>query len=113
MGNPNPSPATRFGAKNGNKPNGGKTSEQKLAEYAAAEKAALIGDRLVSSIMEKLDGGQDAVEFIDAAVLKLLKDVQDRAHGTPTQHVENKHDVADSLTELLGQVADTGKRIGS
>lgn len=89
MANPNPSPDTRFGGKNGNTPNGGKTSAQKNAEYAAAEKAALIGDLMVSSIMEKLEGGQDAVEFIDPATLKLLKDVQDRAHGTPTQAVEH------------------------
>ncbi len=89
MANPNPSPSTRFGAENGNKPNGGKTSAQRQAEYAAAEKAALIGDRLVSCIMEKLESGQDALEFIDQATLKLLKDVQDRAHGTPKQAVDH------------------------
>lgn len=82
-GNPNPSPETRFGGERGNKPNGGKTSAQKLAEYAAAEKAALVSDAMLSSIMDKLNGGQDAFEFVDPAVLKLLKDVQDRAHGTP------------------------------
>lgn len=89
MGNPNPSPDTRFGGKRGNQPNGGKTSAQKKAEYDAAEKAALIGDKMVSSIMDKLSAGTDAIDFIDPATLKLLKDVQDRAHGTPTQAVDH------------------------
>ena len=89
MPNPNPSPATRFGAPNGNKSNGGKTSEQKRAEDAAAEKAALLGDIFVSSIMEKIKEGSDPLELMDAQALKLLKDVQDRAHGTPKQSVDN------------------------
>lgn len=89
MANPNPSPSTRFGASNGNKPNGGKTKAQKAAEYAAAEKAALIGDKMVSSIMEKLSAGQDALDFIEPATLKLLKDLQDRAHGTPKQAIDH------------------------
>lgn len=92
MGNPNPSHDTRFGGKRGNKPNGGKTSAQKKAEYDAAEKAALIGDKMVSSIMDKLSAGTDALDFIDQATLKLLKDVQDRAHGTPSQDINHRSD---------------------
>ena len=87
-GNPNPSPETRFGAPNGNLPNGGKTSAQKTAEYEAAEKAAILTNKMLSSIMEKVDAGQDAFEFVEAAVLKLVKDAQDRAHGTPKQSVD-------------------------
>jgi len=86
-GNPNPSPETRFGGPRGNKPNGGKTSAQKKAEYEAAEKAALVADAMISSIKDKIDAGEDASEYIDASVLKLIKEVQDRAHGTPQQSV--------------------------
>lgn len=89
MANSNPSPETRFGGKRGNKPNGGKTSEQKQAEYAAAEKAAILRDKMLSSIMEKVDAGQDVLEFVDPAILKLLKDSEDRAHGTPKQAVDH------------------------
>lgn len=92
MANPNPSPETRFGGKRGNQPNGGKTSAQRKAEYDAAEKAAIIGDKMVSSIMEKLSAGTDALDFIDPATLKLLKDVQDRAHGTPSQDINHRSD---------------------
>lgn len=92
MANPNPSPATRFGAPNGNRSNGGKTAEQKRAEYAAAEKAALIREKMISSIMEKIEGGGDPLEFIDPATLKLLKDSEDRAHGTPQQSVDHTSD---------------------
>ena len=88
MANPNPSPATRFGGERGNKSTGGKTSAQKSAEYAAAEKAALITDKMLSSISDKISAGQDASEFIDPSVLKLIKDAQDRAHGTPKQSVD-------------------------
>lgn len=87
-GNPNPSPETRFGGPRGNKSTGGKTSAQKAAEYAAAEKAALITDQMLSSIADKISDGQDAAEFIDTSVLKLIKDAQDRAHGTPKQSID-------------------------
>lgn len=89
MANMNPSPDTRFGGPRGNKPNGGKTSAQKQAEYDAAEKAAILSDKMLSSIMDKVSAGADAVDFLDQATLKLLKDVQDRAHGTPRQAVDH------------------------
>jgi hypothetical protein len=89
MANPNPSPETRFGAENGNKPNGGKTSAQREAEYRAAENAAFIRDRMLSNIKEKLEAGEDPLQFIDAATLKLFKDSEDRAHGTPAQSIDH------------------------
>lgn len=90
MPNPNPSPETRFGGPRANKGSpGGKSSAQKKAENAAAEKAALISDQMLTAIAEKLQAGEDPTDFIDAATLKLLKDVQDRAHGTPKQAVDH------------------------
>lgn len=88
MGNPNPSPETRFGGPRGNPIKGGKTSKQKKLEYEAAEMAAKIRHAQLSSIVDKINQGADATEFVDPAVLKLLKDSEDRAHGTPKQAIE-------------------------
>jgi hypothetical protein len=88
-GNPEPSPETRFGAKNGNKPNGGKTSEQRRLEYEAALMSAEIRHAMLSSIKEKLQDGSDILDYMRGDTLKLFKDSEDRAHGTPKQSVDN------------------------
>ena len=89
MANPNPSPSTRFGAENGNPIAGGKTSEQKKAEYEAAEKAAKLRLRLLSIIEETTADDDNALlAMLDANTLKLFKDSEDRAHGTPKQQAE-------------------------
>lgn len=84
MANPNPSPETRFGAERGNQPNGGKTSEQKRLEYEAAEMAASLRHKMLSSIMERIQDGEDITDYLRSDALKLFKDSEDRAHGTPT-----------------------------
>lgn len=88
MANPNPSPATRF--KPGQSPNpGGKTSEQRKLEIESARIAAEIRNRLLSTIKEKLDlDGTNALEFLNSDALRLFKDSEDRAHGTPRQSVD-------------------------
>lgn len=96
MANPNPSPKTRF--KPGN-PGGGKTSEQKRLEYEAAEMAAALRHKMLSVITEKAEGENPAeiLAFLDANTLKLFKDSEDRAHGTPVQSVQAKHEAAITL----------------
>lgn len=86
-GNPNPSPETRFGAENGNPINlGGKTAEQKEAEYKAAEIAAILRAEALTVMQEKVESGEiDILDLIDGNNLKLFKDSEDRAHGTPKQ----------------------------
>ena len=92
MANKNPSPSTRFGAKNGNKPNcGGKTKEQKRIEMSAAMKAARIREIALEAILERLeseDGDLDPLAIINKDVLKLFKDSEDRAFGTPKQSID-------------------------
>lgn len=44
---------------------------------------------MLSSIMDKVEAGQDVMEFVDQAILKLFKDSEDRAHGTPKQAVDH------------------------
>lgn len=83
-GNPNPSPSTRFGAKNGNPIAGGKSKKQRELEYRAAEDAAELRARMLSIIKEKTSGDDDALlAMLKADTLKLFKDSEDRAHGTP------------------------------
>lgn len=88
-GNPNPSPDTRFGAENGNKGSYGKTAAQKKAEYRAAENAAILRDQMLSAIVENTKDDPEALlEYLKGDVLKLFKDSEDRAHGTPKQTTE-------------------------
>jgi len=86
MANPNPSPGTRFASGN---PGGGKTAEQKRLEYESAEMAAKIRHKMLSVITEKLDSAElDALDAIKADILRLIKDSEDRAHGTPKTSAE-------------------------
>jgi hypothetical protein len=86
MANKNPSPKTRFPkGKSGNP--GGKTAEQVAIERRNAETAMRIRERLLKAAENKLDGLSDdgALEMVEAAMLKLLKDAEDRGLGAPVQ----------------------------
>lgn len=85
MANPNPSPETRFQPGNAG---GGKTAEQKKLEYEAAEMAARIRHKLLSVITEKISNGGDATDMLNGDLLRLMKDSEDRAHGTPKATTE-------------------------
>ena len=52
-------------------------------EMEAAEMAAKIRHAMLSSMMEKLDDGAKADELLTSDALRLMKDSEDRAHGTP------------------------------
>ncbi len=89
MANPNPSPATRFGAGNRANPSG-KTSAQRVTEYQNAETATRIRERLLKAIVAALDEAPDnaaVLAHLTPATLKLLKDVEDRAFGAPQQSI--------------------------
>lgn len=91
QGNPNPSPATRFGAGNRANPNG-KTSEQKRLEMLNAEAAMRIRERILRAAEARLvecSTEQVLEEFVEAAMLKLLKDSEDRGLGAPVQDVRS------------------------
>lgn len=86
MANKNPSPRTRF--KKGETGNpGGKTKEQVAIERRNAEAAMRVRERLLRAAEAKLAKLDDdaALEFIEAAMLKLLKDAEDRGLGAPVQ----------------------------
>ena len=111
MANPNPSPETRF------KPGhslGGKTSEQRKLEYEAAEMAARARHRLVSIIGKALDvpdiSQEDALKLLNSDTLKLFKDSEDRAHGTPKATTEITGDPAAPIQAVHHHVIDPPKR---
>lgn len=104
MANPNPSPETRFGA--GQPTNrGGKTAKRREAEYKAAEIAAILQLKMLSGMLESA-GGEDgadcaAMALITSDNLRLMKDAQDRAHGTPKQSIEHGNDPDNPLPAAI------------
>jgi hypothetical protein len=87
MANPNPSPGTRFGPGNNANP-GGKTKEHRRMELEAAEMAARLRHAILSAMTEKLQAGDNPEELLTSDALRLIKDSEDRAHGTPKQSTE-------------------------
>lgn len=88
VGKGKPPKHTRFGQPNGN-PNG-KTSKQKRLEMQNAEAAMRIRARALSAVEAKLNecSTEEAIEMlVEAAMLKLLKDSEDRGLGAPVQAI--------------------------
>lgn len=106
MANPNPSPETRFKPGDEWAGNGkGKSKQQRQAEVAAAEKAALIRERALSEMLEKIESGEmTALEAITSDNLRLFKDSEDRAHGTPKATTE-------TTAEVNGNIGLTVRRL--
>ena len=88
MGNPNPSPETRFQPGQSGNP-GGKTAEHVRMEREAAEMAAKMRHAMLSSMQEKLQAGIDPVELMTGEAIRLFKDSEDRAHGSPKAAVDH------------------------
>lgn len=90
VGKGKPPKHTRFGQPNGN-PNG-KTSEQKRLEMQNAEAAMRIRARALHAVEAKLGecSTEEAIALlVEAAMLKLLKDSEDRGLGSPIQDVRS------------------------
>lgn len=111
VGYKNPPKHTRFGAGNNANP-AGKTSEQKRLEYANAEAAMRIRERILRAAEAKLNecSTDDVLEkFVEAAMLKLLKDSEDRGLGAPVQAVDHSskdgtmtpRDTSDAIIDAL------------
>lgn len=52
-------------------------------EYEAAEMAAKLRHKALTVMLDKVESGESIDDLIDANALKLFKDSEDRAHGTP------------------------------
>lgn len=81
---------TRFAAGVAANPNG-KTSEQKRLEMRNAEAAMRIRARLLEEAENAINerSGEQALAMIEAAMLKLLKDSEDRGLGAPKAAVDH------------------------
>ena len=87
-GNPNPSHETRFKPGVSGNPSG-RSSEELIAMNEAAKIAANLRLAALSCLQVKVDAGEDLLEYLDANILSLFKQSEDRAHGTPKQSVDN------------------------
>ena len=91
VGKGKPPKHTRFGAGNNANP-AGKTSEQKRLEYANAEAAMRIRERILRAAEARLtecSTEEVLAKFVESAMLKLLKDSEDRGLGSPVQPLSN------------------------
>jgi hypothetical protein len=92
MPNPNPSPETRFQPGQSGNP-GGLSSETARLIRENAESAARIRARLLQATEDSLKerDTDTAMELIESAMLKMLKDSEDRGLGAPGA-VNGSHD---------------------
>lgn len=89
MANPNPNTEGLKPFAKGQSGNpGGKTSEQRRLEVEAAEMAAKLRHKMLTALTNATADEEAALEAIKGDVLRLLKDSEDRAHGTPKASVE-------------------------
>jgi hypothetical protein len=126
-GNPNPSPETRF--KPGNNANpGGKSAELKAIEAEAAVMAAKFRHAALSAMTEKLNGVQglpkltadQVLEMVTSDILRLAKDSEDRAYGTPRASVDHTSadgsmtpDQGSGAAKILQALESIAKRSGT
>ena len=94
-GNPNPTPATRFKKGQSGNPSG-RSKEEQAANVEAAKIAANLRLKALSCLQDKVGGDQmsamDLELILNPATLKLIKDSEDRAHGTPSQDINHRSD---------------------
>jgi methylase of polypeptide subunit release factors len=72
---------------------GGKAKEQRANEIKAAEIAAKMRLKILASMQARFKSDeltdQDYEMLLSTGALKLFKDSEDRAFGSPQQHVDN------------------------
>jgi hypothetical protein len=86
-GNPNPPHETRFKPGVSGNPSG-RSSEELIAMNEAAKISANLRLAALSCLQGKVDAGEDLLEYLDANILNLFKQSEDRAHGTAKQSVD-------------------------
>jgi len=96
MANPNPSPETRFKPGQVANPTG-KTAEQAARDMKTADLASQFRLKVLSKVMENAEAGIDPLELLTPDVIRVLKDSEDRAHGTPKATLEGAGDNGEHL----------------
>jgi hypothetical protein len=92
VANPNPSPATRFKKGQSGNPSG-RSKEELKAMNKSAQIAAKLTLSALSSLQEKVQSDEVTADeviqmLVNADAARLIKEAQDRAHGTPKQSVD-------------------------
>lgn len=100
MANPNPSPETRFKPGHVANPTG-KTAEQAARDLRSADLASQFRLKVLSKVMESAEAGVNPLELLTPDVIRVLKDSEDRAHGTPKQSVEHAGEGGGPLQVLI------------
>ena len=93
MANPNPSPKTRFKPGQSGNPSG-RSKEELEALHQSARIAANLTLKALSSLQEKVDNCEklsddDIALLFSNDVRGMIKEAQDRAHGTARQAVDH------------------------
>lgn len=88
MANPNPSPETRFKPGQVANPTG-KSAEQAARDVKTADLASQFRHKMLSSVMEKIEAGEDVLDLATPDLIRVLKDSEDRAHGSPKAAVDH------------------------
>jgi hypothetical protein len=108
-GNPNPPHETRFKPGVSGNPSG-RSSEELIAMNEAAKISANLRLAALSCLQGKVDAGEDLLEYLDANILNLFKQSEDRAHGTAQQHVDNTSSDG-SMVQLFASINERGKTV--
>tara|TARA_R110000744_G_scaffold289502_3_gene400401 strand:- start:3337 stop:3696 length:360 start_codon:yes stop_codon:yes gene_type:complete len=114
MANKDPSVDTRFKKGVSGNP-GGKTKAQKATELKAAEIAAKMRLKALSSMQTKFLNktkltDEDLDRLLSSGALALFKQSEDRAHGTPKQYVDNiSSDGTMSPTKIIRELVYPNK----
>lgn len=93
MANPNPSPATRFKKGQSGNPSG-RSREELENLHKSAKIASEVTLKALSSLQERINESEkitldDLVLLFSADVRGMIKEAQDRAHGSPKQAVDH------------------------
>lgn len=112
MANPNPNQRGLIKFKKGKSGNpGGKSKERVALERRNAQKAMELREKLLNAMARKIDEFEASDEvadkdkilaFIEASVLKLIKDSEDRGLGAPVQdHRSSDGSMTPSRIEIV------------
>jgi len=99
----------QFGQPGGNP--SGATSKQRRREIKNAELATAIRGKMLDAVMSRVGDEDEAFEMVEAAMLKLLVDSENRGLGAPKQTVETDVNIKQSTVDMTKLSPDALKEI--
>jgi hypothetical protein len=77
------------------------TKEVRERNARTADMASKLREAALSSAMERLQAGADPLELLTPDLIRVVKDSEDRAHGTPKQSVQHGGDPENPLPAAI------------